>query len=179
MSVPVGPSKLCHIIGGPDSPGLADSFDILLIQGSGPAHKYGKADKMAQPCCMIVEDQVLIGMALEASLQDAGFDIVGPFLNNEQALQWLESDVPDIAVLDIMLKDGTSLQVARELKNRGVPFAVYSGLPQRNDCPPELQDVPWLEKPARRETLAAILERLAKAGAVGSGQARIHEELQP
>ena len=30
---------------------------------------------MAQPCCMIVEDQALIGMSLEASLEEAGFDV--------------------------------------------------------------------------------------------------------
>jgi DNA-binding response OmpR family regulator len=114
----------------------------------------------AQPRCMIVEDQALIGMSLEASLEEVGFDVAGPFMSNAQALAWLGNATPDLAVLDIMLADGTSLQVARELKSRGVPFAIYSGLPPKADRPPELQDVPWLEKPARRETLATILERL-------------------
>jgi DNA-binding response OmpR family regulator len=109
---------------------------------------------------MIVEDQALIGMSLEASLEEAGFDVAGPFMSNAQALKWLENAAPDLAVLDVMLKDGTSLRIARELKSRGVPFAIYSGLPPDADRPPELQDVPWLEKPARRETLLAILEKL-------------------
>jgi len=115
---------------------------------------------MPQPCCMIVEDQALIGMSMEASLEEAGFKVAGPFMSNGEAMRWLEDNAPDIAVLDIMLKDGTSLEIARELKNRGVPFAVYSGLPPKADRPPELQDVPWLEKPVRRETLATILVRL-------------------
>ena len=121
---------------------------------------------MAQPCCMIVEDQALIGMSLEASLEEAGFDVAGPFMSNAQALKWLDNAAPDLAVLDVMLKDGTSLRIARELKSRGVPFAIYSGLPPDADRPPELQDVPWLEKPARRETLVTILEDLVelKAG---------------
>lgn len=118
---------------------------------------------MARICCMIVEDQALIGMSLEASLEEAGFSVAGPFMSNAQALEWLETGAPDIAMLDIMIKDGTSLQVARELKRRGIPFAVYSGLMANADGPPELRDVPWLEKPVSRETLVALLERLAAA----------------
>jgi DNA-binding response OmpR family regulator len=106
---------------------------------------------------MIVEDQALIGMSLEASLEESGFTVAGLFMSSAQALNWLESDAPDVALLDIMLKDGTSLEIARALRGRGIPFAVYSGLPPKDDCPPELKDVPWLEKPVSRETLTATL----------------------
>lgn len=115
---------------------------------------------MAQARCMIVEDQALIGMSLEASLEEAGFAVEGPFMSKEQALEWLESDAPDIALLDIMIRDGTSIEIARTLKSRGIPFAVYTGLPPKADCPPELRNVPWLEKPVSRETLTATLEEL-------------------
>src|SRR3712207_6605836 len=128
-------------------------------------------DIMAQTRCMIVEDQALIGMSLEASLEEAGFQVAGVFMSNAQDLKWLEGNAPDIAVLDIMIKDGTSLEIARALKGLGVPFAVYSGLPPKADCPPELQDVPWLEKPVSRETLIGVLGRLA-----GPGQASITVE---
>src|SRR5689334_23353473 len=116
---------------------------------------------MARTCCMIVEDQALIGMSLEAFLEDAGFDVTGIFVSNVQALTWLESNAPDIAILDIMIKDGTSLETARALKGRGVPFVIYSGLTP-TDCPVELRNVPWLEKPVSRETLVAVLQRLAR-----------------
>jgi DNA-binding response OmpR family regulator len=117
-------------------------------------------DVMTQTRCMIVEDQALIGMSLEASLEEAGFQVAGVFMSNAQALQWLAGNAPDIAVLDIMIKDGTSLEIARVLKGLGVPFAVYSGLPPKADCPPELQNVPWLEKPASREILLNVLSQL-------------------
>ncbi len=120
---------------------------------------------MTQPCCMIVEDQALIGMSLEASLEEAGFAVVGPFMSCAQALQWLERNSPDLAVLDLMIKDGTSLQIAQELRRRGVPFTIYSGLPPKTECPPELRDVPWLEKPVSRETLAKTLTQLIRAEA--------------
>ncbi|EIM29280.1 response regulator with CheY-like receiver, AAA-type ATPase, and DNA-binding domains [Microvirga lotononidis] len=121
-------------------------------------------DMMAQTRCMIVEDQALLGMSLEAFLEDAGFAVAGVFMSNDQALQWLESDVPDVAILDIMIKDGTSLEIARALKSRGIPFMVYSGLPQKADGPPELRNVPWLEKPVSRETLLGVLDELIEVG---------------
>ncbi|WP_230533406.1 response regulator [Microvirga roseola] len=118
---------------------------------------------MTQPCCMIVEDQALIGMSLEASLEDAGFRVGGPFPSNAQALQWLERETPAVALLDVMLNDGACLQIASALKSRGVPFVIYSGLPPSAERPPELRDVPWLEKPVHRETLAKVLEELSAA----------------
>ena len=120
---------------------------------------------MTGPCCMIVEDQVLIGMALEAYLEDAGFCIAGPFLSCADALRWLEHHTPQVAVLDVLLKDGTSLLVAQELKERNTPFAIYSGLPFTPGLPAELQGVPWLEKPAPREQLTEAMVRLRQADA--------------
>jgi AmiR/NasT family two-component response regulator len=38
-------------------------------------------DIMAQTRCMIVEDQALIGMSLEASLEEAGFQVAGVFMS--------------------------------------------------------------------------------------------------
>lgn len=124
-------------------------------------------DMMVQTRCMIVEDQALIGMSLEAFLEDAGFEVAGVFMSNAQAMQWLESDAPDVAILDIMIRDGTSLEIARALKARGVPFAIYSGLPPKADCPTELQKVPWLEKPVSRETLLGVLGHLTGSGPDG------------
>jgi two-component SAPR family response regulator len=115
---------------------------------------------MVPPRCMIVEDQALIGMSLEASLEEAGFVVEGPFMSNAQALSWLENDAPDIALLDVMIKDGTSVEIARALNSRGIPFVIYSGLPPNSLAPPELQNVLWLEKPVSRETLTDALERL-------------------
>jgi len=109
---------------------------------------------------MIVEDQALIGMSIEAFLEDAGFSVAGPFLSCADALRWLENNTPQMAVLDVSLRDGTSLLIAKELKERNTPFAVYSGLPITTSLPKEFQDVPWLEKPAPREELIQTLAGL-------------------
>jgi DNA-binding response OmpR family regulator len=120
---------------------------------------------MTRPCCMIVEDQALIGMSLEAFLEDAGFSVAGPFLSCADAIRWLEHNTPEVAVLDVSLRDGTSLPIAHELKGRGTPFAVYTGLPFSASLPVEFRDVPWLEKPAAREELTDTITRLRQADA--------------
>ncbi len=112
-----------------------------------------------RPRCLIVEDQALIGMSLEASLEEAGFEVVGPFGRKAQALAWLGADTPELALLDILLPDGSSVELARELKRRGVPFAIYSGLKPEAGAP-EFEDVPWLEKPVSRRALADTLSQL-------------------
>jgi len=114
---------------------------------------------------MIVEDQALIGMSLEAYLEDAGFSIAGPFLSCADALRWLEHNTPHVAVLDVSLRDGTSLPVAQALKGRNTPFAVYSGLPYTPTLPAELQGVPWLEKPIAREELTQTIVGLERTHA--------------
>ena len=113
-----------------------------------------------RPRCLIVEDQALIGMSLEASLEEAGFDVIGPFGRKAQALASLEDETPDLALLDVMLPDGSSVELARELKQRSVPFAIYSGLRPEAGTP-EFRDVPWLEKPVSRRALAETLSRLS------------------
>ncbi len=110
--------------------------------------------------CMIVEDQALIALSLEAYFEEAGCDVPATFSSGAKALKWLDENTPELALLDVMLKDGPCLRLAQELKDRGVPFVVYSGLPPVRDCPPELQDVPWLEKPVSRRELASALSQL-------------------
>ena len=115
------------------------------------------------PLCLIVEDEGLIGMALEASLEDAGFRVAGPFATNAAALAWLDAHSPDLALLDVLLGDGPCTRLVHALRRRGVPFAIYSGL-KPGSPPPELAAVRWLEKPVSREDLASALLEIAPKG---------------
>lgn len=114
-----------------------------------------------RPSCLIVEDQALIGMALEAYLQDAGLRACEPIDSRAAALAWLASETPDLAILDFALRDGDCTEVAAELKRRGVPFVFYSGRNRERGLPPELQDAPWIEKPCDRPALIAALSAIA------------------
>jgi DNA-binding response OmpR family regulator len=109
--------------------------------------------------CLIVEDQALIGMALEAYLEDAGF-VPGLVSSGAQAMTWLDRATPDCVILDFELKDGPCTRLAAELRRRGVPFIVYSGH-HRHDDDAELRDIQWIEKPAARDELLDAVRRAA------------------
>lgn len=111
------------------------------------------------PLCLVIEDEALIGMALEACLEDAGFRVAGPFIRNAEALNWLDQHTPDLALVDVLLKDGPCTGVVRALQEQGIPFAIYSGLKPRNR-PPELANVQWMEKPVSRDALTGVLRAM-------------------
>jgi DNA-binding response OmpR family regulator len=96
-------------------------------------------------------------MALEATLEEAGYEPAGPFVSRAEALQWLERETPGIAILDYALKDGACAEVARTLRQRQVPFLIYSGYRPSPDLLPDFHGVPWVEKPIERAGLLKIL----------------------
>jgi DNA-binding NtrC family response regulator len=128
------------------------------------------------PLCLLIEDQALIGMALEATLEDAGFRVAGPFTSNAQALAWLDQNTPDLALLDVLLRDGPCTSLVRALRRRNIPFAIYSGL-KPGSLPPELEGTRWLEKPVSRMALTSVLREIAPKPADGAAVRREPAEL--
>jgi DNA-binding response OmpR family regulator len=114
--------------------------------------------------CLLVEDQALIGMALEAYLEDAGYEVAGPFATSAAALAALETQTPSVAIIDYKLRDGCCLKLVRGLRALDVPFLVYSGLPRLPDLGSEFEGVPWLEKPTDRPDLLKAVAKLVSAG---------------
>lgn len=102
---------------------------------------------------MIVEDESLIAWDLADGFQEQGFRIAGPFSGCKDALQSLKTGLPDLAILDAVLSDGPCLELARELRSRGVPFLIYSGAEEFEDHAPELEGVRWIQKPAPMESV--------------------------
>jgi two-component system, response regulator PdtaR len=68
---------------------------------------------------IIVEDEILIALALEAEMKDLGFDVCGLAANAKQAIAMAMEDKPDLAVMDIYLngaRDGiATARVLRDL----------------------------------------------------------------
>jgi DNA-binding response OmpR family regulator len=115
------------------------------------------------PTVMIVEDEVLIALGLEDAFQEEGYEVAGSFATCADALACLAKRPPDLAVVDAMLKDGSCLELARELRRRDVPFLIYSGRNSFAEEPPEMDGILWVEKPAPAPSVvraaAALLAR--------------------
>ena len=72
---------------------------------------------VAQPLrILIVEDQAILAMELEHVLTDAGHVVVGCAMDQVEALSLAEHSPPDVALVDVNLRDGpTGPDVARAL----------------------------------------------------------------
>lgn len=100
-------------------------------------------------------------MLIEDHLDDGGFEVLGPMPSCAEALAWLRGNTPDLALIDYMLADGPCLDLARELKRRGVPFAVLSGYDERVPrADPAFAGTPWLDKPMTQEALHGVIAGL-------------------
>ena len=112
------------------------------------------------PVVLLLEDEALIGLNLQDEFQDAGFGFAGPFTTCSDALAWLATNRPDVAVLDAVLRDGPCVSVAVELGRRAVPFLVYSGHRADRDLLADCPQLTWIEKPVSSSMLITECKRL-------------------
>jgi len=112
---------------------------------------------------LIVEDEPLIAMDIAQGFKDAGAEVVTS-TTLKQALVLVEHDGLAAAILDHGLIDGDSAIVRARLKEREIPFVVYSGFGEAHLG----SDVPLVKKPAPAGVLVATVEGLLKGKKDGS-----------
>jgi DNA-binding response OmpR family regulator len=114
----------------------------------------------SKPRTLVLEDEALIALNLQDDLQDAGYEVVGPFTTCAAALEWLRTKTPDTAILDAALKDGPCREVALELSRREVPFLIYSGHHEDRQLLSGFHQVTWIEKPVPSAVLVQAFQQL-------------------
>lgn len=109
---------------------------------------------------LIVEDEILIGMAMMQILEQEGYEVSGPFGQLSVVEQRVDLRAINIALLDVNLGDGnTSFPLARKLLKRGTPVIFLTGYAMQNDqFKNEFDEVPRLSKPCERSDLLAAVE---------------------
>ncbi|MGG2476128.1 response regulator, partial [Rhizobium sp. BR5] len=96
---------------------------------------------------IIVEDEYLVALDVEAVLQSMGVETVVIATTLGQARQAVEQDGADCVLLDVSLTDGTSYEFARLLREVGIPFGFVSGYGDTTGFPDDLSHAPLLGKP--------------------------------
>lgn len=92
---------------------------------------------------LVVEDEFLIAMELESTLESAGYQVLGPAPNVSAALAVLRTEKPDAAVLDVDLAGEWVTPVAEVLRAMSVPFILTSGYGAADlRAEPVLRDAP-------------------------------------
>lgn len=106
---------------------------------------------------LVVEDEFIVGLSLAATLENAGFEVLGPAGSVEEAMELLAQDRCALAILDVNLgRDETSEPLAKYLKDEGIPFFVTSGYGP-DQRPAVMRGVPSFSKPVgARAILSAV-----------------------
>jgi DNA-binding response OmpR family regulator len=116
---------------------------------------------------LIVEDEYLVGMSLQDSLESAGATVIGPIGNVDDALHVLDKCEIDLAVLDINLQGVEVYPVADALEQLGIAFLFASGYDAKF-LPARFAHRRLVEKPCDIEALTAIIESLVARAAAGT-----------
>lgn len=112
---------------------------------------------------LVVEDERLIALDVQDILEGWGCTVLGPVATTAAALQLIEDDRPDVAILDVHLDGETSEQIADALRVQGHPFLVMTAY-QRSHLPDALADAPLMCKPVDERKLLRELSTLLSGG---------------
>jgi len=95
---------------------------------------------------LVVEDEALIAMGLQALLEEAGYRVLGPANSSSAALALLDSDEPDVALLDVNLGRSDVFGVANVLAERKTQVIFLTGHTAQK-LPPAHRHLPLVAKP--------------------------------
>lgn len=79
------------------------------------------------PMVLVVEDGLLVAMAIEDVLLERGFDVLLA-ASLAAAEEFIAQAMPQAALLDLQLPDGQSVELARRLHEAGCRVAISSAL---------------------------------------------------
>ena len=114
---------------------------------------------------LVVEDEALIAMDLQALLEDAGYQVLGPANSSEAALAILDKEEPDVALLDVNLGRSDAFGVANALADRKTEVIFLTGH-TAHKLPQAHRHLPLVSKPYLPQVLLQAVERaLEKRGA--------------
>ena len=93
---------------------------------------------------LIVEDAWHVAKALKSTLEEIGMHVIGPTATTGQARGLAAAQRPELAIVDINLKQETSYGLIDDLHEQGVRIIVISG---------------YAAPPVTKDNVAAILQK--------------------
>jgi CheY-like chemotaxis protein len=120
----------------------------------------------SRPRILVVEDDYLVGMEIEAGLVEAGYEVIGIVASAEEAVT-AAAQGPLLVVMDIRLageRDGVdaAIEIYRNFKIRSI-FASAHGDAEIRARAAAAHPLAWVAKPYRVATLLHEIERALAA----------------
>ena len=118
---------------------------------------------------LVVEDEYLVAILIEEILESAGCIVMGPIPRLREALDAVDHNDYDAAVLDVNLAGERINPVADALSERNVPFLFVTGY-GANALPNEYAERPHVCKPFRMAELIGALSSVVNSS-IGEARA--------
>ena len=109
---------------------------------------------------LVVEDDLLLAMDVEATLADVGAVVVGVCHTLAEALERGDSDDFAVAVLDFSLGSELVAPFARRLERRNIPFILHTGMPRGDPSLAEWRNHLIVEKPSSPHVLVSAIRKI-------------------
>ena len=139
--------------------------------GNTMVHSMNDNNPLSGVTVLVVEDDLLLAIALEDTLVGMGAVVLEVCHTLDQAMAWADADDFAVAVLDFSLGPNSVAPLARRLARRSVPFIFHTGMSRSEPSLMEWRDSLIVEKPASPHTLAgAIKSALAREPARKHGR---------
>lgn len=116
--------------------------------------------KLMAPRVLVVEDEMTVAMLIEDMVAELAYEVAAVVTRLEDAMQLVDSDSFDLAMLDVHLNGKTVFPFAAALEEREIPFLFATAYGPRG-IPEQFRDRPVLQKPFGPVELKRALVELA------------------
>ena len=122
---------------------------------------------------LVAEDEAVVALDLQMMIEDWGARVLGPCATTRAAMRKIAQDLPDAAVLDVMLADGEVYELADRLRDAGVALVFHSGHADPAELLARYPEASVCPKPAYPSEIEAKLESVLRAHAEAGLQAGV------
>ena len=113
---------------------------------------------------LIVEDEFIIALHIQAIVESLGCLVSGPVSSAGAAIELLRVDALDAALLDVNLQGTTVLPVAQECRLRNIPLILITAYGQLPLDDRLLNDAIRIRKPFSRGDIVTALSSVIGSG---------------
>lgn len=122
---------------------------------------------------LVVDDEALIALALEAVLEDNGYQVLTAS-NGKKALELLAEELPDLVLLDMMMPvmngPATVEAISADHRLRNLPVIIHSSLSEEAVRSRVANAAAILRKPASAEAVLETVARVLNGHAAPPGE---------
>ncbi len=116
---------------------------------------------------LVVEDEALVALAVNDTLVDHGWSVIGPFSVVADARDVALKTPINAAILDVNVNGDLVYPLAELLREKAIPFVFVTGYGVES-IDPRFQNVQVLHKPIERDVLKRLFVMPARQGKNGS-----------